>query len=842
MTVEIRESVSATSEDVLSGIESRLGFCLPAEYRAFLLRHNGGIPRPEWFRVRLKDEWMAARRSHGRLHGFGQKHGNSALREQWKDWHRAIRFIPVGQARNDAEPSEFEQLFRSRPEAMPRNLAPIAEVGSFELNGWLCLNLTADSSESGGVHFWPDVAVDGGTCPSAPVARSFNAFLEILRPLGDTPPPWLPLVQNGDLGEFQRWLDRNHARLREPDMWGWTSLDHAVFEGRSEIVHFLMEKRDVTPGMVFYDAMVDGRFSTARGMLRLGVDPELVEASLARKSDVFWADTDTVRDFLDAGANVEHIDNSVSNENTPLHFAARAGSLDAVRLLLARGADPGVENGDGKLPRDCAVDSGHPLIAELLQEAAAARPTRTPDSDRFAREPEDVQLESVEIRDAANGLDEATIQKLERRLQVRLPGEYRAFLKKFHGGRPNPARFRLREGAVCEISQFLVVGDGETPFGETPDVESARASCQDWGLTRRYLPFADAANEFTGGYLCISLRGKDRGRIVYYPQSDGGDSQTYSVAKTLSGLFSLLSKAKRKKVPDWVNAIESGDLDALQRWLGETGTSALKTKHRGRTPLEIAIDRGRTDIVRWLLERGASAQAAFELATEAGQANVMLDLLHRDDVRKGISRSILSSFGPAAPVFWRNSALIRELVDLGADVNGRSAAGLTPLMLAAQDATPETLRFLMERGARTCEWSHQGELALHRAACANPRAEMLQKMRILIDAGESLHARAPLTVLPDHAQKTLQAMETPIADLLKQGGPFAAMLKGLLGSLGQDAPGVPVNLPSTPSRNPYREQFQRTAADFLTEIRKDPDALTELEAYATRNQTEDTGA
>ena len=44
----------------ISAMESRLGASLPASYRAFLLRHNGGEPRPAHFRNRKIDTFHIA--------------------------------------------------------------------------------------------------------------------------------------------------------------------------------------------------------------------------------------------------------------------------------------------------------------------------------------------------------------------------------------------------------------------------------------------------------------------------------------------------------------------------------------------------------------------------------------------------------------------------------------------------------------------------------------------------------------------------------------------------------------------------------------------------------------
>jgi ankyrin repeat protein len=725
---------------------------------------------------------------------------------------------------------------------MPASLLPVAEVGSFEINGWLCLDLASRDSADPTVHFWPDVAPEEGVVESAYVAQSLSALLALLQNPVGTPPEWLPLVQHGDVEGLGRWLDRNPSRLRETDTWGWTALDHAVFEERIPIVELLFQKRDVTPSMVFYDALVDGRFVIARGTLPFGVEAEFVRPSLACKAPELWTDIDTVRAFLDAGADVEHVEDDKFVRNRPLHFAAAAGALDAVAALLERGADPAVKNKKGVLARDLAALARCEAIVTLLDKAVAARPARAKKDSHLRDELEEVDLHSVAITGAARGLGEESIAKLEDRLQARLPGEYRAFLKRYNGGTPRPARLRIRladddQSIACEIERFLTVGEVEPGAGDVDDIEEAMKASHDWGLPDRFLPIARGDDDFSGGLVCISLSGKDRGRIEYYPQPDGVESETYLVAKTLGGFFELLSKSK-KQVPVWASAIENGNLVALQGWFDEAGAGALKIKHRGRTPLEIAITEGRADVVRWLIDRGAKPKTAFEMATEAGQTEIMRDLLLREQIKEGIAKNLLGSL-TAAPRVWRDLELVRQLVDLGADVNEPGGSGMTPLMIAAQQATPEVLRFLLSAGARTGVWSPQGEMALHRATCTKRRSEMLEKARILIDAGESLHARAPLAVLPDHVQKTLHAMQMPLGAVLDQAGRLSSLFQGILGSLAQDPRGLLSGLSGSPPPNPYRDQFQRTAAELLREIHKYADAAAELEAHESRKGTPD---
>ena len=50
---------------------------------------------------------------------------------------------------------------------------------------------------------------------------------------------------------------------------------------------------------------------------------------------------------------------------TPLHYAARAGSLGAIGALLEAGADRNTRDNDGNTPRDIAEQQGHAEAAAL---------------------------------------------------------------------------------------------------------------------------------------------------------------------------------------------------------------------------------------------------------------------------------------------------------------------------------------------------------------------------------------------------------------------------------------------------------------------------------------------
>lgn len=110
-------------------------------------------------------------------------------------------------------------------------------------------------------------------------------------------------------------------------------------------------------------------------------------------------DIDSLKKFVDAGANVDRRD---ADGNTLLHHAARFGDLELLEKLVAKGAKTFVHNNDGDSPWDVAVAWGHDGIAARLDAALRAEM-------KAAAETEKISYSSLQqIRDASvkNGASE----------------------------------------------------------------------------------------------------------------------------------------------------------------------------------------------------------------------------------------------------------------------------------------------------------------------------------------------------------------------------------------------------------------------------------------------------
>jgi ankyrin repeat protein len=62
-----------------------------------------------------------------------------------------------------------------------------------------------------------------------------------------------------------------------------------------------------------------------------------------------WSSPQAVELLIDAGADIDAV---CEEGNTPLHHAILMGEFEIARILIRRGANQGVQNHEGKKPRD----------------------------------------------------------------------------------------------------------------------------------------------------------------------------------------------------------------------------------------------------------------------------------------------------------------------------------------------------------------------------------------------------------------------------------------------------------------------------------------------------------
>ena len=193
------------------------------------------------------------------------------------------------------------------------------------------------------------------------------------------------------------------------------------------------------------------------------------------------------------------------------------------------------------------------------------------------------------------------------------------------------------------------------------------------------------------------------------------------------------------------------------RLLVEKGSDVNAHSTTGMTPLLIAASvHGNTETVRYLLEKGADVRAvsasgsdALQTAAGKGEAEMVRLLLEKGaDPRKadeGGYTALLNAFSQKEPT------RVRMLLASGSDVNAANISSgevkngpiqlihLTPLLLAAPDAEPATIKALLSAGAHLDEADHRKLTPLMYAVMTDQ--PKLATIRQLIDAHADVNAK-----------------------------------------------------------------------------------------------------
>jgi len=103
----------------------------------------------------------------------------------------------------------------------------------------------------------------------------------------------------------------------------------------------------------------------------MDVQATAAKSNLSPQENIFKAagagDVATLKSLLAADGSLANVRGF--NGMTPLHAAAMDGQTEAVKVLLAQGADPSVIDDNSSTPANTAMAEGHKDTAAVLNEA-----------------------------------------------------------------------------------------------------------------------------------------------------------------------------------------------------------------------------------------------------------------------------------------------------------------------------------------------------------------------------------------------------------------------------------------------------------------------------------------
>ena len=390
-----------------------------------------------------------------------------------------------------------------------------------------------------------------------------------------------------------------------------------------------------------------------------------------------------VRLLLSYGAAVNA---TRSDQQTPLLLASAAGDLPTVQLLLDKGAEILVRSVKGQTPLGAAASKGHSAVVELLLGAGA------------------------DINEVASGKATALLQAcVENQPEV-----IRLLLK--HGADVSLARQQGRQlsplavassNGFASIAKILLEGGADTEChnntGKTPifyAVEGGHKEIIKLLITHH----ANLNATDSGGATTLMVASYD------------GDLEVASELVKAGALVNLKMHKNIRNQTALQCAVVMNHIE-VAKMLCFAGADIDQVSDSGESALCIAASHGQTDLVRFLLSRGAR-----------------LDLTTNKSDWPALFRAASSG----------NPATVQTLLDVGADIFHRDKNGKTLLCHACSSGSLETLDLVLQHGAH-----HQYDL---------PRANGLRPISIACEVGSVpvLHKLLELGASLHHVSNKIQ--------------------------------------------------------------------------------------
>lgn len=153
-------------------------------------------------------------------------------------------------------------------------------------------------------------------------------------------------------------------------------------------------------------------------------------------------------------------------------------------------------------------------------------------------------------------------------------------------------------------------------------------------------------------------------------------------------------------------SVDRDDLDGVRAQV-EAGESLEATDYRRRTPLQLAAQQGRMEIVRYLVEAGADVDATTN--TQTGEVTPLRYAITNGDLE-----------------------MVEYLITNGADVNKANEQGWTPLMTAARHGEVDIIDTLLAHGANLRARTASGRTVTRIASDAG-YTDVVMKLTLLME-------------------------------------------------------------------------------------------------------------
>ena len=600
------------------------------------------------------------------------------------------------------------------------------------------------------------------------------------------------LLDKGDNAKAKEFF-RGRADINGADAKGRTALHIAAEKKAPELISFLLSQ----------GAQIDARDSAGRTAMKISCeagDAGSVKLLAAAGADIFFKEGDAAaaanlilanKKLIESALTAKNIDSKDKQGKTMLHYAAAKADLEAVSLIVGKGANVNAQDAQSDTPLDYAFAKpeslDHIRVAETLILAGARSKT-----EALAYCIPAIKKSNFDIR-FEDGLAPLHFAAREGHLGViryLLEKKAKVDAKNASGAPPLHEAFRMGK---LDAAQLLIQAGADVNARDAKGNSAmhlvmplgARTAGLDLLLSNKADPNIkddhgdaplhvaiatnlgiDVARKLIAGGANPNIRNTegmtplhtavDRDRLDYIPilLSSGADIFAADLNGKTPFDFALKkgdAHVQAMVTPTTVTSTDKEGNTQLHLAIirkAEVRTIALILDRKaavnarnmnGDTPLHLAVQADLREIGELLIARGAdifavnsSGKSPLFLAADAkdGFRPWMLNTT-TIEAKDGLGNGILHY-----AAMWTLDALIPSVVQAGARIDAQNATGETPLFAAIKADSPSTIAILLAQGASSTARDSLGNTALHAAVRWNAK----QSVAALIKGGADVNA------------------------------------------------------------------------------------------------------